>query len=171
MYDYCLKNGLGLLWKYPDLTYEYIHADIFEQFYNKTKDSRKKVVFDDKLQHYKRLPNGGCIGSNAKEANIFNAVFAKRCVAIKIDDQSSDLVLHGVSKLTGVKEVLAKHDISLDECVGFGDNNNDIEILSQVGISVAVSNGSEQLKEKVTMVTDDINDDGIYKALVKLHLI
>ncbi len=171
VYDYCMQNGIGLLWKYPDLTYEYIHADVFENFYNKTKDSRKKVVFNDQKQHYVREPNGGCIGSSTIQANAFNARFAKKCVAIRIDDQSSDLLLYGVNKLSGVKEVIDKENIDFEECVGFGDNNNDIEILSKTGVSVAMGNGSDQLKRNVDIVTDDINDDGIYKALVRLKLI
>ena len=171
VYDYCIQNNIGLLWKYPDLTYEYIHDDVFENFYNKTKDSRKKVVFDDQKQHLLREPNGGCLGSTILQANAFNAKFARRCVAIKIDDRSSDLLLYGVNKLSAVKEVLDLNRIDFDECVGFGDNNNDIEILSETGISVAMGNGSKELKEKVDFVTDDINDDGVYKALVKLGLI
>ena len=171
VYDYCLNNGIGLVWKYPDLTYEYIHSDVFENFYNKTKDSRKKVVFNDQKQHLIREPNGGCLASSVKQANAFNARFAGRCVAIKIDDYSSDLLLYGVNKLSGVEDVLKANSISFDECVGFGDNNNDIEILSRTGISVAMGNGSKELKEKVTLVTDDINDDGVYKALIKLKLI
>lgn len=171
VYDYCIRNGLGLLWKYPDLTYEYIHAEVFENFYNKTKDSRKKVVFDDQKQHFKRLPNGGCIASSVKQASAFNASFAKRCVAIRIDDRSSDLMLYGVNKRSGVKEVLDKEGITFSECAGFGDNNNDIEILSEVGFSVAVGNCSPQLREIVDMVSADIHDDGIYKALAKLELI
>lgn len=171
VYDHCLKNGIGLLWKYPDLTYEYIHADVFENFYNKTKDSRKKVVFNDKKQHLLRNPNGGCLGCSVVEMNAFNAKFARKCVAIKIDDRSSDLLLYGVNKLSGVKEVLDSLGISFDECAGFGDNNNDIEILSNVGISVAMGNGTRELKEKTDIVTDGINDDGVYKALARLGLI
>ena len=171
VYDYCIQNGIGLLWKYPDLTYEYIHDDVFENFYNKTKDSRKKVVLNDQKQHLLREPNGGCIGSSVIKANAFNARFAKRCVAVKIDDRSSDLLLYGVNKLSAVKEVLDHNGISFDECVGFGDNNNDIEILSKTGIGVAMGNSSRELKEIANIVTDDINDDGVYKALVKLQLI
>ena len=171
VYDYCIMNNIGLLWKYPDLTYEYIHNDVFENFYNKTKDSRKKVVFDDQKQHLIREPNGGCLGSSVVQANAFNAKFAKRCVAIKIDERSSDLLLYGVNKLSAVEEVLEANGICFDECIAFGDNNNDIEILSKVGISVAMGNGSKELKEKADYITDSINDDGVYKALIKYGLI
>lgn len=171
VYDYCIQNSIGLVWKYPDKVYEYIHADVFENFYDKTKDSRKNVVFDDQTQHLKREPNGGCLGSSTLQANAFNARFAKKCVAIRIDERSSDLLLYGVNKLSGVKEVLDANGISFSECVGFGDNNNDIEILSETGISVAMGNGSKELKDRVDLVTDDINDDGVYKALIKLKLI
>ena len=171
VFDYCTQNEIGLVWKYPDLVYEYIHADVFENFYNKTNDSRKKVVFSDQTQHFKREPNGGCIASSVIQANAFNARFAKRCVAIRIDDKSSDLLLYGVNKLSGVRDVLKREKIDFEECVGFGDNNNDIEILSQTGISVAMGNSSEELKKRVDLVTDDINDDGIFKALLRLNLI
>ena len=67
--------------------------------------------------------------------------------------------------------VLEKEQIGFHQCIGFGDNNNDLEILSEVETSVAVGNGSEQLKQKVDYITDDIADDGVYKALVKFGLI
>lgn len=171
IYDYCQKNDIGLVWKYPDLSFEYIHKDAFEKFYNKTKDSRKKVVFGVKDEHKRREPNGGCIGCGLKQTNAFNAVFARKCVGIKIDDESSDLLLYGVNKLSGVKSVLEREGISFKQCIGFGDNNNDLEILNEVETSVCVGNGSDKLKEKVTYITDDINDDGVYKALVKFGLI
>ena len=66
---------------------------------------------------------------------------------------------------------MKREKIDFEECVGFGDNNNDIEILSQPGISVAMGNSSEELKKRVDLVTDDINDDGIFKALLRLNLI
>ena len=171
IYQYCLENDIGLLWKYPDLTYEYIHKDVFNNFYYKTKDSIKKVVFDIKDEHKRRCPNGGCLGCSSKKADVFNAHFAREAVAIKIDELSSDLLLYVVNKLSEVKTVLEKEKIGFHQCIGFGDNNNDLEILSEVKTSVAVGNGSEQLKQKVDYITDDIADDGVYKALVKFGLI
>ena len=91
-----MENDIGLLWKYPDLTYEYIHKDVFNNFYYKTKDSIKKVVFDIKDEHKRRCPNGGCLGCSSKKADVFNAHFAREAVAIKIDELSSDLLLYGV---------------------------------------------------------------------------
>lgn len=171
IYQYCQKNDMGLLWKYPDLTYEYIHKDDFNQFYYKTKDSIKKVVFNNTEEHLKRCPNGGCIASTTRQNNAFNAAFSKKCVAIQIDKTTSDLLLFGISKLSGVKEVLNIESIDMKECIGFGDNLNDIEVLKECGISVCVGNGSEILKKQVTYVTDDINNDGVYKALLKFNLI
>ena len=53
----------------------------------------------------------------------------------------------------------------------FGDGDNDIELMEVAKIGVAMGNGTENLKKVSDYVTDDIEKDGIYNALVKLEII
>lgn len=171
IYQYCLKEDIGLIFKFPDKVYEYIHKDVFENFYNKTKDSRKNVVFGNVEAHHKNNPNGGCLGADINKTRLFNEHFTNKCKAVRIDDLSSDLLLNGVSKKTGVEIVLNMLKILPEECMSFGDNDNDIEINDFVGIGVAVGNCSDNLREHADYVTDSIYEQGVYKALAKYDLI
>ena len=55
--------------------------------------------------------------------------------------------------------------------MAFGDGHNDIDMLEFVHIGIAMKNASDEVKEAADEVTDDIDHDGIYKALKKHHLI
>ncbi|MBQ6560105.1 MAG: Cof-type HAD-IIB family hydrolase [Erysipelotrichaceae bacterium] len=83
-----------------------------------------------------------------------------------------DIVPKGVSKALGIDEVLKIYDIGLSETMGIGDGENDIEMFRHCGISVAMGNSSpDSVKEAADYVTDDIDDDGFYKALQYYELI
>ena len=43
--------------------------------------------------------------------------------------------------------------------------------MEYAGISVAMGNARDDVKERADMVTDDIGEDGLYKAFVRLNLI
>lgn len=74
-----------------------------------------------------------------------------------------------ISKLTGINELLAcKYPhFSLENCIAFGDNYNDIEMLKAVKLGVAVGNA----KEEVLLISDYVSDinkkDGVAKAIEK----
>jgi hydroxymethylpyrimidine pyrophosphatase-like HAD family hydrolase len=55
--------------------------------------------------------------------------------------------------------------------MAFGDGNNDAEMFEFVNISVAMGNAKEELKKCATYITDDIDHDGIYNALIHFDLI
>lgn len=55
--------------------------------------------------------------------------------------------------------------------MAFGDSENDLEMLSGVGVGVAMGNGEDELKDQATHVTDTNNQNGIAKALSHYGLI
>ena len=50
------------------------------------------------------------------------------------------------------------------ETMAFGDSENDVSMLLEADISVAMGNGNENVKKIADHITDDINQDGLYKA-------
>jgi uncharacterized protein in pdhA 5'region (fragment) len=54
--------------------------------------------------------------------------------------------------------------------VAFGDGSNDVEMLKEAGMGVAMGNAVEELKVVANMVTDPIGEDGVWKACKKLNL-
>ena len=58
-----------------------------------------------------------------------------------------DVMQRGVSKATGVSQVLDAHGIRADEMMAFGDSMNDYEILRMAGTSVAMGNARYAIKQ------------------------
>lgn len=82
-----------------------------------------------------------------------------------------DILSKGMSKKEGIKKILELENIPLADAYAFGDGDNDIEMLDYIPNSVAMGNASELAKQHATYITDDIKNDGLYKALVKLGFI
>ncbi|WP_203248325.1 Cof-type HAD-IIB family hydrolase [Sporosarcina beigongshangi] len=61
---------------------------------------------------------------------------------------------------------MANHlDIPLENTVAIGDNYNDVSMFEIAGMSIAMGNAEEQLKEMSTYVTKHHNEDGVAHAL------
>ena len=84
---------------------------------------------------------------------------------------SCDILPRDGSKARGIKKLLAKLNIPIENSYGFGDGLNDIEMLQEVGTSVAMGNGVNEAKEVADFVTDHVDSDGIAKALKMLKII
>lgn len=58
--------------------------------------------------------------------------------------------------------------INKSEVMAIGDGENDIEMLRDVGIGVAMGNADETVKNAADLVTLDVDHDGVYFALKEL---
>ncbi len=76
-----------------------------------------------------------------------------------------------MSKLSGITEMAEYLGYSMDDVVVFGDNYNDIEMLSGVKNSVAMGNAVDAAKDVASFVTKHIEDDGIMHACKYFELI
>lgn len=85
--------------------------------------------------------------------------------------QFSDLVNADNSKATGIDSILHHYGIDRNECIGFGDGGNDIEMLDFCGIGVAMGNADDNVKAHADYVTTSVDDEGIANALLQLHII
>lgn len=82
-----------------------------------------------------------------------------------------EAVPKGFSKATGIKLLMDRLNVSLEDCYAFGDSVNDLEMLRFVKHSVAMGNSVEDILDKVEYQTTDIEDNGISNALMYYGLI
>ena len=80
-------------------------------------------------------------------------------------DLGHDVISVDGGKKYAMLHVLADLGISPEECMSFGDSENDIEMLQASGIGVAMGNATEEDKAAADYVTDDCDDDGLLHAL------
>jgi Cof subfamily protein (haloacid dehalogenase superfamily) len=82
-----------------------------------------------------------------------------------------DVFPRGGSKAKGVEAILNHLGLSPSEAVAFGDGLNDREMLSFVGMGIAMGNAHEGLLPYADWRTRHVNDDGILYGLQKVGLI
>lgn len=86
-------------------------------------------------------------------------------------DRAVDIIPADGGKGKAIEKVLAHYHLDKAEAIGFGDGNNDIEMLQSVGTGVAMENGSEQLKAVADDVCGHAAEDGVYYYCLKKGLI
>lgn len=84
---------------------------------------------------------------------------------------ASDLINQGVSKMEGIKLVGQEFGFDMSQVMAFGDSDNDLEMLSGVGLSIAMGNGTSKVKEVAQHTTTSNSKDGIHKALEHFGLV
>lgn len=61
---------------------------------------------------------------------------------------------------------MARHEgMGIGETMAFGDGGNDISIIKQAGIGVAMGNANDDVKAAADYVTTSVDDDGVRNAL------
>lgn len=78
---------------------------------------------------------------------------------------SLEIISENVTKATGLIQLGKFLGISLNEIVGIGDANNDIEMLSTVGFSVAMNNAHDDIKKLCKFITKDNDHNGVGEAI------
>ncbi|RSL31085.1 Cof-type HAD-IIB family hydrolase [Salibacterium salarium] len=82
-----------------------------------------------------------------------------------------DVVPSGGSKAEGLRAVANHLGYTMEDTVAFGDALNDMEMLKEAGIGIAMGNALEQVKKKADIVTDPVYEDGIKRGLERIGLI
>ncbi len=76
-----------------------------------------------------------------------------------------EILNKGVNKGTAVKKVIDILDISKDNCIAFGDELNDYEMLKYVKYGVAMGNANEKLKNEIVHKTLTNSENGVAKFI------
>lgn len=76
----------------------------------------------------------------------------------------------GADKGSALALVLGKLNITPDVVLAIGDNDNDIALLSQAGVRVAMGNGTRTLKNHATVIAPDNDNDGVGWAIEQFVL-
>ena len=67
-----------------------------------------------------------------------------------------DFTANGVNKGTAIMKIQERFGIAPDECMAFGDNYNDIEMLDHVGHSYAMERAVDDIKRHAKYVTKSV---------------
>ena len=76
----------------------------------------------------------------------------------------------GVSKAMALNFLCDKIGITMKEVMAVGDSLNDIKMIQEAGIGVAMGNAQEAIKKVANYTTDTNDEDGVAKAIERFTL-
>ncbi|MBR2188340.1 MAG: HAD family hydrolase [Eubacterium sp.] len=82
--------------------------------------------------------------------------FSSRCTVVTGGNEWLDMMPKGVNKSTGFREILRHLQIAPENCVVFGDNDNDLEMLEMAGIPVAMKSAKASVRAAAVFTTDKV---------------
>lgn len=85
--------------------------------------------------------------------------------AVRWSERFCDVIPADGGKPRGMRVMLDRFGIRMEESMAFGDGGNDIEMLCCAGIGIAMGNAMQEVKDAANYVTTDIDDDGVVNAL------
>lgn len=77
----------------------------------------------------------------------------------------------GVDKGSASLLLGEKLGIARDEIIAAGDNNNDLKMLTAVGLGVSVANGTPAIKEAADVVTTKTNNEGAIAEILEKYVL
>lgn len=93
------------------------------------------------------------------------------CVGSRWTELFMDVNMRGIDKSIAARKVMAYYGFSMEESMAFGDGGNDVPLVRDVGLGVAMGNACDELKSVADYVTESVDEDGIEKALQHFGLI
>lgn len=87
------------------------------------------------------------------------------CVASRWIETFMDINLRGVDKSVGIGRVMEYYGLDIQQAMAFGDGGNDLPMVRDAGVGIAMGNACDELKAVADYITSSVDDDGVEKAL------
>lgn len=84
------------------------------------------------------------------------------------EDKGIEIVNIGSNKAQGLRILCQHYGLSMNQVMAFGNEGNDLEMLNEAGIGVAMGNAPEYVQQSANFITKSNDEEGISWALNKL---
>jgi len=158
--EYCRKNNIGLFWKFESGLFAYVISDRIIELFSGSDFSHYYPNPDPE-----ELPNSGTLTCSEEVKNELYDHFSDRIECVRGERSIYDINTKNYSKSIGLAKLLELIDVAPEQCMAFGDSENDIEMLKFAGMGVCMGDGIEICRKNADYVTAATYDDGILKAL------
>ncbi len=158
--EYCRAKGIGLTWTFEEGVFTYNTNQALIDFFKRAPGNGLVPNSNED-----GLPFSGMMTCSEEEKDQLLKVFGDRVDCVRGERNIFDIIPKGYSKRIGLGNLLKSIDIKPEECMAFGDSDNDIEMLKFVGMGVAMGDALEGCRKSADYVTAPTYEDGILKAL------
>lgn len=127
------------------------------------------IVFSEKTE-IKGFHKIMCMGEESKIAELHTFLvenFAQKVAIYRTKNTYIEISPLNVNKFTALSHLCNHLKINISDVIAFGDNYNDIEMIAEVGMGIAVENAVAELKAVAKFITHKNTEDGVAHALKK----
>lgn len=160
------RLSLPLTFTFEDAYYVYSDYDEYVSYYT---SHAGPVPYlrdgSDRARHLQSLPFGAYILGMPGSVRDELAAFCPSIKLMETNPNAYDVGPADADKKHGVARVLSRLDIGFDELVAVGDSENDRELLSAAGVSVAMGNAPARIREIAFHVTGTVQENGVVSAI------
>ena len=150
-----------------DDVYNYIKTLNTNKFLKMTICDENKIVFSSILRKVKNIPDIDVL----EVSHMSKKKIKMGTKEISVGYYYTEISSENVDKWYAIEEIMKKENIKREEVISFGDNNNDILMIKNAGLGIAMGHSNEQVKEVAKFVTKTNDEDGVAKALENIILL
>lgn len=136
-------------------------TEVFRQFIHRF-DSLHYRRMDDAPGHFDKFYS---YTDRREKMEAFRREFSDLLDFVDRKEGYYEIMPRGYSKASGMELMAEKLGIPMSRTAAVGDSSNDLPMLDCAGISIAMGNATEDVKESADFVTTAVEDDGIRNAL------
>lgn len=178
VFDICRENDLYFHFYTEDTFYteKLAYSSIKYNEWNKTMDEDEQIDMQIIEDPYELVSSGNekiyKIQINTDDMTLLNDVrnILETLEGVEISKSwhnNIEIMNKGVSKGNAVKHLAESMGISREEIICFGDNENDISMLTYAGMGVAMGNAEDGVKKWADYITLGNDEDGVARAIEK----
>lgn len=150
-----------------DDVYNYIKTLNTNKFLKMTICDENKIVFSSILRKVKDIPDIDVL----EVSHMSKKKIKMGTKEVSAGYYYTEVSSKNVDKWYAIEEIMKKENIAKEEVISFGDNNNDILMIKNAGLGVAMGHSNEQVKKVAKFVTQTNDEDGVAKALENIILL
>lgn len=98
------------------------------------------------------------------------ALFAGRMRFVRSYSRFVEGIPQGVSKGHALARLADHLGIPLEETIGIGDNDNDLELVERAGLGVAMGNASPAVKAAADYIAPSVDEEGVVEVIERFVL-
>lgn len=143
---------------------EEYHMEIYKELYRRVATAVESMQ-EEALRHDSIAKMNIYFRSEEDRDRAYDQLKHLPLTFARAEKTSLEMTAPGVSKALGLEKLAQHLGIPMEETAGIGDADNDSAVLQAVGLSVAMGNAEDKIKEMCDMLTEDNDHNGVGRAI------
>ena len=146
--------------------YNYIKNSNLNKFLKITICDESKIVFSSILKKIKNISDIDVL----EVSHMSQKKIKTGTKEVEVGYFYTEVSSKNVDKWFAIEKVMQIENIKKEEVMALGDNNNDIIMIKNAGLGVAMGHSNDEVKKVADYITENNNEDGVAKAIEKYVL-